>query len=220
MKRIALIAIASFVFYSVFPSSAVAFFGPNTGDTCGKKSETKKIDGKAHICEQARDSKFRWLVNSSPSESDSALGLVLSSCGSSFDGKYSVFVYPRMMFGALVERGIADGQLKQFTGKQQLLVQYDIDLSNKISTNLEMAATLDSKWRRINDLWISGINASYSRWSKGGANQIEAINASQSNIDLIEGICRVASTSGDKASKKELRTVLAWMERAIAPYKN
>lgn len=205
---------------SAFPAPAVALFGPKMGSECKVKGETKKIDNKPDICEQSRDGKYRWLINSAPLDKDSALGLVLSSCGSSFDGKYSVYVYPRMMFGALVERGIADGQLKPFTGKQQIVLQYDIDKSNLISTNFEMAATLDSKWNRINSLWINGINSSYTRWSKGGVDQIEAINASQSNIGLIEGICRVASKSGDSSSKKELRTLLSWMTRVVTPYKD
>ena len=199
---------------------AVALFGPKMGSECKIKGETKKIDNKVHICEQSRDGKYRWLFDGAPSDKDSALGLVLSSCGSSFEGEYSVYVYPRMMFGALVERGLADGQLKPFTSKQEIVLQYDIDKSNKISTNFEMAATLDPKWNRINSLWINGINSSYARWSKGGVNQIEAINASQSNIGLIEGICKVASKSGDTASKKELRTLLSWIDRVITPYKD
>jgi hypothetical protein len=204
------------VFQLISIVESQALFGPKSGSTCSQLNEVKRIKGNLHICSEANDKKLRWLLNSEPTDKNSALALVLSSCGSDFEGKYSVYVYPRMMFGALAERGIADGTYKP---KDQRFVDYDIELTRKITSNLEMAAALDSKWRRINLLWNSGIDSAYARWNRGGVTQIEAINSSSSNLDSIEGLCKVALKSSEKEANKEKRTVSAWMARLMQEFK-
>jgi hypothetical protein len=202
----------------VSASPANAWFGTKPGSECSNKNELKKIDDKTHICAQARDGKNRWLINTNPKQVDSALGLILSSCGSTYDGEYRVNLYPRLMYGTLIQRAIANGGLTP-SNKEKIIIQYDIDKSDSISNNFEMAITLDPKWKRINSLWISGVNAAYSRYARGGINPIEAINSSQNNLGLIESICKVAKTKGDVLSKNENRTLPKWIERAVLAYK-
>lgn len=203
--------------FSVLASiqTSVAFFGPKSGSICSKVDEVRDIKSKKHICSKANDEKLRWLINTTPSDKQSAIGLVLSNCGSSIEGEYSVYIYPRMMFGALAERGIAEGSYKP---KDERFVQFDIDQSRRITSNFEMAAALDSRWSRINRLWTSGINSAYSKWNRGGVNQIEAINSSANNLDAIEGLCKIALKLAEGEAIKERRTVSTWIGRVISEF--
>jgi hypothetical protein len=192
---------------------ANAFFGPKSGSTCAKLNEVREIKSKSHICVEARDKKLRWLLNTIPSDKNAAIGLILRSFLSSYDE--GVYIYPRMMFGALAERGIAAGTFKPNNAK---FIQYDIEQTKKITSNLEMAATLDPKWKRINLLWTSGIDSAYSRWERGGVNQIEAINASANNLDSIEGLAKIALKSGGSEAMKENRTLSDWIDRVAKQF--
>lgn len=195
-----------------------ALFGPKPGDICKTTSEKKVISGKKYICELSSDNKYRWLTNEKPTDEQIALSLVMYSCGDFYDSKFIVNMYPRKMFGALVELGINDGQYKPAESSMSM-INYDIGISSAISKNLEMAAALDSKWSRINQLWIQGIDNSYKRWLQGGVNQIESINLAKNNLDAIESICKVAKIRAESQNQKEKRILVNWLKR-VASYGN
>jgi hypothetical protein len=196
-------------------SESHGLFGPKSGSTCSNLNEVKEISSKKHICSEAKDKKLRWLLNSAPTDKNSALALILDSCGMDLPGGFSVYVFPRMMFGALAARGIADGSYKPTNMSS---VDYDIERSARITRNLEMAAALDSKWKRISSLWNSGIDSAYSRWLRGGVTQIEAINSSSNNLDSIDGLCKVALNAGKKEANKENRNLSAWIARVMKDF--
>ena len=198
-------------------SPANAWFGTKSGSECSNKDELKKIDGKTHICAQARDGMNRWLINTKPKQAHSALGLILASCGSTYEGEYRVYIYPRMMYGALIQRAIANGRLAP-SSKDEIAIKWEIVVSNTISNNFEMAITLDSKWKRINSLWIRGIDAAYSRYVRGGISGLDALKTPQNNLGLIESICKVAKNKGNTLSKNENRTLPKWIERVVKEY--
>lgn len=218
-NRIAsLVAVATIaVLMTSIPVPAQALFGPKTGDECSQKGESKKISGKSHICAQSKDGKNRWLINSTPSDKDAALGLVLQNCGSDYDGKYSVYIYPRMIFGAVVEKTIEAGRYTP-DKKSQSIMDFEISQSQNISSNFEMAATLDPKWTKINNFWTGAIDSAFRRWLSGGVTQLEASIASQSNLNSVESICKVAYKNGQAAANKEKRTVSSWIARVTEGY--
>jgi hypothetical protein len=190
-------------------------FGPKSNSACSEPNEVREIKSKSYICAEAIDKELRWLINTPPSDENAAIGLILRSFLNNYDEDYRIFIYPRMMFGALAERGIASGDFKP---KNEKFIQYDIEQTRKITSNLEMAATLDSKWIRINSLWVSGIESAYSRWNRGGVNQIEAINASTNNLDSIEGLSKIALKSGEGEALKENRTLSDWIDRVAKQF--
>jgi hypothetical protein len=192
-----------------------SLLGPETNDSCSELNQVREIKSKSHICAEARDKELRWLINTPPSDENAAIGLILRSFLSNYDEDYSIYVYPRMMFGALAERGIASGDFKP---QNEKFIQYDIEQTRRITSNLEMAATLDQKWIRINSLWVSGIDSAYSRWNRGGVNQIEAINASTNNLDSIEGLSKIALKSGESEALKENRNLSDWIARVAKQF--
>jgi hypothetical protein len=216
-RRIATLIFLSLliIFSSQVPSNAL--FGPKSGEKCNVKGETKKIGGVSHVCEKSKDGQNRWLINSAPKDRDAALGLVLQNCGSDYDGKYSVYIYPRMIFGAVIQKTIESGEFTP-DKKAESILDYEISKSQEMSSKFEMASTLDPKWNRINTFWTAAINSAFKRWQSGGVNQLEASIASQSNLDSVESICKVAAKNGLSAADKEKRTVLSWMARVTSGY--
>ena len=217
--KMRIIAIGTLIGILVFSSqaNAVALFGPKSGQECSIKNEKKKIDGKNHICTQSKDGKSRWLVNTTPTDKDSALGLVLQNCGSDFDGKYSVYIFPRMIFGAVVQKTIEAGRYTP-DEKSQSILNFEISRSQDLTVNFEMAATLDPKWTKISNSWIGAIDSAFKRWLAGGITQLDASIASESNLNSVESICKVAYKNGLTAANKEKRTVSNWIARVTSGY--
>lgn len=215
-RFISFIAILSLTL--IFPQSpASALFGPSSGDKCSVKDERKKLGGKAHICSQSKDGINRWLINTTPTDKDAALGLVLENCGSDYDGKYSVYIFPRMIFGAVIQKTIESGRYTP-DKKSQSIFNYEINRSRLITGNFEMASTLDSKWIKINNSWNGAIDSAFKRWTAGGVTQLEASIAAESALNSVESICKVASKNGLSAANKEKRTILAWIARVTSGF--
>lgn len=217
VRHLVSILVISCAFLASPQSQAFAFFGPNSGDKCSVKGELKKIDGKNHICAQSKDGLNRWLVNTVPTDKEAALGLVLQNCGSDYDGKYSVYVYPRMIFGAVIQKTIEAGRYTP-DKKSLTILNYEITQAQGMTSNFEMASTLDPKWTKINNFWTGAINSAFTRWLAGGVTQLEASIASESNLNSVESICKVAYKNGLASANKEKRTVSSWISRVTDGY--
>lgn len=81
-----------------------------------------------------------------------------------------------------------------------------------------MATTLDPKWTKISNYWTGAIDSAYRRWLVGGVTQFEASIASESILNSVESICKVAYKNGLTAANKEKRTVSAWIALVTEGY--
>lgn len=213
-----LFIVAALLVQISFAPRAHALFGPEPGDRCQIAGEIKKIKGKSHICAKSRTGDLRWLINTQPSEKDSALGLILRNCAQTLTSPYEVGVYPRMYLGAVVSRAVAEGAFTPKGSITDVVYQVDLDRSRKMTERFEMARTLDSKWSRIQRSWESAIDASYKRWLRGGVSFEMSLGSGEEHLAAIESVCNVASRSGAGAAKAENRDLVSWILRVTRPY--
>ena len=200
-------------------SQANAWFGPKAGDVCKILGEKKSISGKPYICENDSLKKPRWLVNIPPTDSTAALSLVTFACTIQWDNKMSVYMAPVQMMGGVWQKAIDDGRFSLPTeASAKRMMEDEIRGTASISNKFETAASLDSKWSRINSLWSDGIEGVYNRWKRGGISFNDAINTSVSNLDAIESFCKVALAKSDQAAILEHRSTYAWLLRNAKSY--
>jgi hypothetical protein len=122
-----------------------------------------------------------------------------------------------MMFGAVLQKTIEAGDWSP-PKKSSALYDYNITRSQRITSNFEMASTLDNKWTAIRNYWKDGIDSAYRKWNSGGGTQLEVVINSQSYLDSIESICKVAFKSGQKSADKEKRKFSDWLTRVTKGY--
>jgi hypothetical protein len=217
LKRL-LVTFAFITFFLGLPTPANAWFGPKAGDSCQILEEKKSISGRPYICERDLKGLSRWLINTPTSDANSALSLVTLACTDRLGKTVYVYMAPIQMEGAIWQRAAEDGLLSypsNASGKAR--VQSEIRVTATITNRFETAATLDSKWARINSLWIDGISAVYTRWKKG-ISFVDAANSSISNLDTIESICKVALAKSVQKSALEHRSLDSWLTRNAKEY--